>query len=159
MKKTPLQRKTPLKAKKGLQAKSGLKRKRKVTKASLKRRKKGEWSTKTADHYFSLYVRERDGKCLKCGTKENLTCSHYHIRKHSATRFDPKNCIALCAGPYSNRCHESWEGPKNEYTQFMLDWLGQDEFVQLSLRAGLTVKRSDAVAEFKEFYQHYKSKV
>lgn len=34
----------------------------------------------------------------------------------------------------------------------MLDWLGQDKFIALSLRAGSTVKRSDAVAEWKDLY-------
>ncbi|KKM69561.1 hypothetical protein LCGC14_1449490, partial [marine sediment metagenome] len=50
--------------------------------------------TKTADNYFSLFVRGRDEKCLKCGTVDNLTASHYWIRGHSSTRYDPDNCIA-----------------------------------------------------------------
>ena len=152
MKRTPLRRKTPLKAKstfKRTQFSQNLApKKRKVTKASKLRRKRGEWSTATADTKFSLYIRERDGKCLKCGTKEGLTCSHYHRRGHSSTRFDPLNCISLCWD-----CHQEWEGPKNPYTAFMINWLGQEEFINLSLRAGLTVKRSDAVAKWKEEYR------
>lgn len=141
MKQTPLKRKTPLKKKKGS-----------WSKAAKKRRKKGEWSTKHADTKFSIWIRDRDGKCLRCGTKDGLTCSHYHIRKHSATRFDPKNCIALCWP-----CHQDWEGPKNGYTEFMISWLGKDEFLELAIRAGSVMKRPDAVAEWKAFYEQDQS--
>src|SRR3990167_7880620 len=37
---------------------------RKRTKAAAKRRRNGQWSTTTADNYFSKWIRERDGKCL-----------------------------------------------------------------------------------------------
>lgn len=122
---------------------------RKVTQAAKTRRKKGIWATSTADQYFSKWIRARDGKCKRCKTKNGLTCSHYHGRKHSATRFDPKNCVALCW-----ECHQDWEGPKNGYTEFMIEWLGEKEFLQLAIRAGSIVKRSDAVAEFKAWYKN-----
>lgn len=149
MKRTPLARKTPLKAKTGFKRPATGHRKpqvkRKVTKASKLRRKKGEWSTKTADAKFSIFIRQRDGKCLKCGTLEGLTCSHYHGRGKSATRFDPINCIALCW-----TCHQEWEGPKSDYTTFMLNRLGQEGFIALSIRAGTEMKRTLAVAECKK---------
>lgn len=156
MKRGTIKRHTPLKARTGLKTRatgqiSG--NKRKITKASAKRRKRGEWSTRTADTTFSVHIRQRDKKCLRCGIKEYLSCSHYHRRGHSATRFDEENCITLCYGPYSNKCHETWEGPKNEYTEFMVNRLGQEAFIKLSIRAGTTVKRSDEVAKWKEKYQ------
>jgi hypothetical protein len=123
-------------------------KKRKTTKAAKKRSRNGIWSTKTADMYFSRYIRERDGKCLRCGTRENLTCSHYWKRGDSGTRFDPNNCIALCAGPYSNQCHETWEKAKNlEYKQFMIRWLGQEEYDAVERRARTYKERREAVAE------------
>lgn len=131
----------------GNDAQNSVAKKRKVTKASILRRKRGEWSTHTADNRFSIFIRDRDGRCRRCGTSEGLTCSHYHLRKHSATRFDPKNCIALCW-----TCHMLWEGPKNGYTEFMLDWLGEAEFIQLALRAGSIKPRKEAVAEWKALY-------
>ena len=131
------QRSKPLK-------KTGFKKKRKVTKASKLRRKRGEWSTKYADDKFSIFIRARDGKCLKCGTTEGLTCSHYHGRGKSATRFDEDNCIALCW-----ECHQEWEGPKAEYTQFMLERLGPGTFIALTLKAGTYMERKEAVAECK----------
>ena len=166
MKKSPLARgtkqmkRTPLKAKSGFKPKkrvagqiSGKKGgtgslpfKRKTTKASKLRRKRGEWSTKTADNYFSLWIRARDGKCLKCNRTDNLTCSHYKGRRHSITRFDPINCIALCG-----ECHAEWEGPKEAYTNLMIALIGQDAFIELEKRAGREMKRADAVAECKRF--------
>ena len=163
MKKTPLKRKTPLRAKKSwngkttaLRTKKRLeskidgnksKSKRRYTKASKQRRKKGEWSTKTADSYFSKFIRERDGQCKRCGTTERLTCSHYHGRAKSNTRFDPQNNIALCS-----ECHALWEGPKTEYTEFMIEWLGVDEFIALQKRAGTFKERKEAVAEWRDYY-------
>lgn len=170
MKKSPLARKTALKAKKGFtvtnhnidefiglairRLRQSTKRpatghrkpqvKRKVTKASKLRRKKGEWSTATADTHFSRYIRERDGKCLRCHTTEGLTCSHYHGRGKSATRFCPINCIALCW-----KCHQEWEGPKAPYTEYMIQRLGNEGFMALAIKAGTEMKRSDAVAECK----------
>jgi hypothetical protein len=107
--------------------------------------------TSTADKTFSQYVRQRDGKCLRCGLTEYLTCSHYWKRGDSGTRFDPKNCIALCQGPYSNRCHDEWEIRKNtEYKEFMINWLGQEEYDALERRARTFKKREDAVREWQE---------
>lgn len=150
MKRTPLKRKTPLKAKTGFKRPTKGQKlpqvRRKTTKASKIRRKRGEWSTTYADDKFSRFIRQRDGKCLRCHTTEGLTCSHYHGRGKSATRFDPINCIALCW-----KCHQEWEGPKAEYTTFMIERFGVDEFLALTLRAGQMMKRSDAVAEFKRF--------
>lgn len=106
--------------------------------------------TSTADTSFSIFIRQRDGKCLRCGITESLTCSHFWPRGHSGTRFDPKNCITLCQGPYSNRCHDEWEIRKNqEYKDFMLNWLGQEEYDALEKRARTFKKREEAVAEWK----------
>jgi hypothetical protein len=125
--------------------------KRTRTKASKKRSKNGIWSTATADMYFSRYIRERDGRCLKCGTKDNLTCSHFWRRGHSGTRFDPLNCIALCGG--ANGCHQDWEDKKNhEYKAFMITLLMPAGYESLEKRARSFKERRQAVAEFKAFY-------
>ena len=105
------------------------------------------WSSAKADREFSLHIRARDGKCMRCGRKPpdiNLQCSHFWHRGHSATRYDPKNCIALCAG-----CHlYKWEVEKQgEYRDFMVRWLGQTEYDLLKKRAQSTVKRSDAILQ------------
>ncbi len=132
--------------------KSGFKPRKPKTKASKKRSKKGEWSCKTADTKFSHFIRERDMKCKKCGTTENLTCSHFWGRSCSSVRFDPDNCDALCWGP--NGCHQYWEDLKNhEYKEYMVKKLGQAGYDALELRARTFKKRSEAIAEFKTLYE------
>ncbi len=101
------------------------------------------WSTSTADKYFSKFIRQRDEHCLKCKTTEGLTNSHYWRRGHSATRFDPDNCIALCG-----RCHSLWENLKNrEYMDFMIERLGQKKYTELERKARSFKRREDAVRE------------
>ncbi len=162
MKRTPLARGTKTLKRSGFQNRArGAKqplgaaqtaKPRKRTKAAAKRRKNGEWSTTTADNYFSKWIRARDGKCLRCHTTEALTCSHYHRRAISITRFCPINCITLCAV-----CHADWEGPKEGYTDLMIQMLGAEGFLALQKKAGRHMARSEAVAECKLFLSLGKS--
>ncbi len=121
-----------------------IKKKRKTTLASKIRRKKGIWASSTADSHFSKWIRERDGKCLRCHRTDQLTCSHYIKRAISITRYDPENCIALCG-----ECHALWEGPREDYTDFMIAYLGVDKFLELQRRGGRFKERKEAVAECK----------
>lgn len=105
------------------------------------------WSTDKADTVFSKWVRARDGRCLRCATTEGLTCSHFWLRKHSSTRFDPDNCIALCG-----TCHADWEHRKNnEYKAFMIRWLGQERYDALETRARTFMQRTDAIIQLMTF--------
>ena len=142
----PLSTKKPRKT-----PKNGKSKARKTTKASIQRRKKGIWATSTADQYFSVYIRDRDGHCLRCKTTENLTCSHFWGRGHSSTRFDPLNNIALCA-----TCHAEWEGPTAEYKEFQRELIGLENYLALDIRSGTFKKRSEAVAEWKALYKQMK---
>lgn len=57
------------------------------------------------------------------------------------TRFDPKNCIALCRD-----CHTAWERHQNhEYKAWMIRWLGKKEYDALEARARRSMKMVDAV--------------
>lgn len=102
---------------------------------------------RTTDIEFSKIIRERDGwKCSRCGKpmedqKELLDCSHYWGRKNECARFDPQNCIALCRG-----CHqyvETREGHELWYKPYMLEWLGEDAYHALMIRAQQVCKRDD----------------
>lgn len=113
--------------------------------ARQQRKVKGVWSTDKADKEFSKFIRERDESCKRCRTRDNLTCSHFWMRGHSSTRFDPLNCIALCMD-----CHMDWEHRKNyEYKQWMVEWLGVDTYNELEHRARSFKNRAEAVAECK----------
>lgn len=101
-----------------------------------------------ADTKMSAFVIARDQKCLKCGSPDFLTCSHYHGRTHSATRFDPLNLITLCVW-----CHTVWEADKEgEYKLFMIDLIGQHAFELLAIRAKSKMKRIDALEEAMRFF-------
>lgn len=107
------------------------------------------WSLKRADTEFSKYIRERDGKCMRCGkpkSPENpLTCSHFWGRQHKATRFDPDNCVAACWMP----CHKYyWEKEKQgAYRDFMLSWLGEEKYEELRRKATTVYPQAKAIQD------------
>lgn len=67
------------------------------------------WSTTKCDIKFSKWLRDKVGKCEKCGTTEGLTCSHYIGRREYATRWLEENCDVLCFS-----CHAEFE-PRKQY--------------------------------------------
>ena len=88
------------------------------------------------DKLFSLYIRTRAGwKCEKCGTQyapptAGLQCSHYVGRANQQTRYDDKNCSALCF-----HCHQYFTANPYEHTEWMRKKLGEKEFEALNRRA------------------------
>lgn len=156
MKRTPLKRKTPLRAKTSLRAYSSLKRTGfKKPDINAPRQKKKVYRLKSvseqgipsaeADKKLSKFIIARDKKCLKCGSDKNLTCSHFHIRKHTATRWDPENLDTLCVS-----CHQEWEKqtkPGQSYHTWKRARMGVEAFEALAKKAQTIVKRSDVVAE------------
>lgn len=105
-----------------------------------------------ADQIFSKYIRLRDGRCVYCGSQNNLTNSHYHSRRKESVRFDTENCDTLCLKCHLILEHEKgWtkgthNGGKVElpklYTSFKLRQLGQKRYDALLLRAN-TFKKKD----------------
>lgn len=84
---------------------------------------------------------------MRCLRRDiGLDCSHYWKRGDSGTRFDPKNCVALC-----RNCHTAWEKQQNlEYKAFMIKWLGLKEYEELERRARSFKSRFQAVLECME---------
>ena len=85
--------------------------------------------TKIADKNFSLWIRARDGGCMRCGKKDNLQCAHIFSRSARSVRWDELNAITLCGG-----CHLFW-AHKNpiEFTEFIMKRLG-DQYEELKRR-------------------------
>lgn len=122
------------------------------------------------DVVFSDLIRERsDYRCERCKATfartidshedgegkhpSGLHCSHYHGRRHRATRHDPDNCAALCNG-----CHRFFDGNKStEYRPWKIRTLGITRFDELGLRRRLIVKRYET--ETKEMTQHYRNEL
>lgn len=123
-------------------------------KAKVKRALK--WTSKKADTAFSIWIRERDGKCKRCGKFGKLTNSHFWGRTHSATRYDPENCDAFCWLP----CHYQWEHEKQgAYRDFKINQLGQERYDALERRARSSMKRSEALYQCKQFLEEYGSQI
>ena len=105
-----------------------------------------------ADKFFTRIQRFRfNYTCQKCGRKYrederlyNLGVSHYYGRSREATRFDNDNVTLLCNLP----CHRKWEGiERGDYTEYMIERLGQKGFEELTKRANTDKKRNDAETE------------
>ena len=69
---------------------------------------------KKADLIFSKYIRQRDGRCQKCGTDQNLQCAHIISRGYKQIRHNLFNAIALCRG-----CHLYFTHHPIEFKQFI----------------------------------------
>lgn len=123
------------------------------------------WSLKKADDLFSLYVRNRDGRCMHpvgCPVSDikKLQCSHYVGRAHKATRYDPHNCVALCwfhhykSKEYGLEYHkQTKEKHKFDgwYTIFMRDHIGEHEFIALQQRGIEDMKVKRAIENCMQF--------
>jgi hypothetical protein len=104
-----------------------------------------------ADRVFSWYVRLRDGKCQRCGSRVEVNdkglpvshnASHYFSRGRESTRYDSENVICLCFP-----CHQRWGGDeREEYKKFMIQWLGEDGFKRLCVRAETFQKKDRKLA-------------
>lgn len=152
MKRGGFLKRTPLKAKKGFKTtrsplkqtksfRTFSKRRDMTTTAYISGIEAQIWSVSKADQEFSRWIIKRDKKCLACGTTKKLTCSHFIRRGHSATRFDPKNCIALCLN-----CHREWEDEKDgPYRSLMIRLVGQSELDILYIKERQIFKRTEAI--------------
>jgi 5-methylcytosine-specific restriction endonuclease McrA len=80
-------------------------------------------ATKIADAAFSLYIRERDGRCLNCSTRSGLQCAHLVSRRYRAVRWDPDNAVALCF-----RCHKGFTEHPVEWRAWVDDNLAEAPF-------------------------------
>jgi len=107
-----------------------------------------------ADKLFTQVVRLKyEYTCQKCGKKynefntgslRNLGVSHYYGRSRENTRYDDDNVTLLCNLP----CHRRWEGEeRGDYTEYMIERLGQKGFEELTIRANTYKKRNDALTE------------
>lgn len=97
------------------------------------------WNMDRADKMFSLFIRNRDKRCMnpKCpnglhygAEVAQLENSHYWPRGELVSRFDPDNCMSLC-----HWCHTAWENTKQgTYKEVMIKWLGLKKYNALRKR-------------------------
>jgi hypothetical protein len=83
------------------------------------------------DNLVSKYVRLRDGRCVICGTKENLQCGHFEHRGNYALRWDLRNCNCQCST--CNGQHEYITTPYRRYMEIQYGEEIFDEFLELTI--------------------------
>lgn len=96
------------------------------------------WLIAELDRLTSVSVRRRDRRCVTCGTALRLQCSHFYSRRHLRTRFDPRNCNAMCAG-----CNSRHNSDPTEYLRFMNERYGSDVVAELERLRADTRKVTD----------------
>ena len=84
---------------------------------------------KTLDSYFSLFIRDRDKRCVLCGKRENLQCGHLLTRTAYSTRWDEENCFCQCSG-----CNMSHEHHPQVFINWYIGKFGIAKWEQLCAR-------------------------
>ncbi len=90
-----------------------------------------------ADKLFSLLIRSRDGRCVRCSRTDGLQCAHIVGRRYFAVRWDEANAVALCMG-----CHKTFTHDPLGW----IDFIGEERFFELKRRAQQVHPQPDYVA-------------
>lgn len=93
---------------------------------------------KELDRVFSLFIRERDGECVTCHKKRDLTCSHLFSRVAHSTRWDEVNCHCQCRG-----CNMYHEHNPHIFTNWFIHKFGVDKYDWLLAKHKKTAKYPD----------------
>ena len=100
-------------------------------------------SLKTADKWFSKYIRIRDADengiitCISCGARVHWTkadCGHFIKRQHKATRYNEKNSNGQC-----RKCNWLLQGNDIEYAKGLVKKYGEGILEKLELAKHRTV--------------------
>lgn len=106
------------------------------------------WTMRHADKVFSDYIRQRDNlACRGCNKQFDiksgvLTNSHFWGRTRMSTRFEEKNCIALCWPCHIYRFEKEKQG---RYMQLMIEWLGEEDYAKLSIQSQQFKSKKEAI--------------
>ncbi len=103
---------------------------------------------------FSLWIRNRDKKCVSCGIQfwneqlgefgvKGLQGGHFH---HAVLDFDEENINAQCS-----QCNHYKSGNLAKYSLYLLNKLGEERFKKLGIRASMAQKGK---LHNIEYYQH-----
>jgi hypothetical protein len=85
-----------------------------------------KWLIAELDRLTSMIVRGRDGRCVTCGSRQGLQCSHFYSRRYLPTRFDLRNCNAMCAG-----CNRRHNRDRRPYEKYILNTYGHAVLTEL----------------------------
>lgn len=98
---------------------------------TMRRRGKKTLHKKAWD-VFSLWVRDRDKRCVTCGSRVTLQAGHYW---HGVLDFDEVNINAQCSG-----CNHFRSGNLALYASYLINKHGVDAFKALEMRHWMALK-------------------
>src|SRR5690242_7854252 len=98
---------------------------------------------KKVDDLVSKIVIARDKACVTCGTRDNLTCSHWIGRAHKGVRWSLINCNCACLDCNQAHSNQAWDEGVSPYTTWMVRYYGQPVLQDLIERKDDLTKVSD----------------
>lgn len=146
-------------------AKTGTK-KVKTDKKKEDRKKKQDLNTsgamKSADTYFSRYIRlknSNDGNCTcyTCGTDKHIKevdNGHYMKREHKTTRYHENNCKPQCKICNGDTKHN---GKQIEFRENLVNEIGEDKVVKIEKLSRTTIKANTKF--YRDIADYYREKV
>lgn len=90
------------------------------------------------DRAWSKFIRERDGKCMICGSTNRLSAHHIFSRRYMSTRWYTGNGLTLCYPCHMFFAHQKYE----EFRDKVIEIQGAEEFETLK-RYALEIKKWD----------------
>lgn len=133
---------------------------KKSSKPTKKKSKSLSKLVKELDAVFSQWIRQKYAKnglvkCVTCNLVKpikEMQNGHYVSRVHRATRWDEENCHPQCVG-----CNMFKEGNKAQYTEYLLDEIGEERLRKL-IKRGQEVRKFSG-AELQQLIDSYKWKL
>jgi hypothetical protein len=99
---------------------------------------------KELDKLWSLFIRNRDRTCRKCGKTGSTQAAHIFGRGNLSTRWDAANGIGLCF-----YCHIYWAHRQPvEFTLWITEELGKAEFDRLKKKARILYDSSNLKKDY-----------
>lgn len=104
---------------------------------------------KIAWTHFSKYIRNRDGYCFTCGSRNGIQAGHLFHNKGN-TYFNEKNVHSQCS-----RCNLYLSGNLGEYTYRFIKKYGEKEYLKLKRQSNIPKKWKkneliDIIEKYKE---------
>lgn len=97
-----------------------------------------KWLIHQLDIQTSRIVRQRDRRCVTCGSTRSLQCSHFYSRRYLIIRFDLRNTNAMCAA-----CNRRHNLDRSLYEQYMNEHYGPEVVAELDTLRLSTQKVTD----------------
>ena len=65
-------------------------------------------------------------RCVTCGSRQGLQCSHFYSWRYLSIRFDLRNCNAMCSA-----CNRRHNRDRKPYEKYMRKTYGPEAIVEL----------------------------